>query len=165
MSRLEKQQNLAKVSATFARLTERLLFPNYMTALVCLLVFVVTLGVYFLTLAPTVTLVDSGELILACHSLGIAHPPGFPLYVLIGHLFTRLPFGVETGGLLLTRDWQLYSPLLYLQHVDQNHTRSIQLLRLNAGGCVSSHVDGVPWFFSCHRIGLDKSAQIVYHSF
>ena len=25
--------------------------------------------------------------------LGIAHPPGYPLYTLIVHLFTRLPFG------------------------------------------------------------------------
>jgi tetratricopeptide (TPR) repeat protein len=72
---------------------ERLLLPNYVMALGCLLVFVSALGVYLLTLAPTVTLVDSGELILACHSLGIAHPPGFPLYVLVGHLFTQLPLG------------------------------------------------------------------------
>lgn len=76
MSHAEKE-NLAEVTKAFARV----------------LVFVLAFGVYLLTLAPTVTLVDSGELILACHSLGIAHPPGFPLYLLIGHLFTRLPFG------------------------------------------------------------------------
>ena len=73
-----------------------------MTTLGCLLVFVSALGVYLLTLAPTVTLVDSGELILACHSLGIAHPPGFPLYVLIGHLFAQLPFDHVAYRLNLT---------------------------------------------------------------
>jgi tetratricopeptide (TPR) repeat protein len=54
---------------------------------------VVSLVVYWLTLAPTVTLVDSGELILAARSLGVAHPPGFPLYVLLAHLATLIPIG------------------------------------------------------------------------
>jgi tetratricopeptide (TPR) repeat protein len=49
--------------------------------------------VYCITLAPTVTLVDSGELIVAARSLGVAHPPGFPLYVLLAHLATLLPIG------------------------------------------------------------------------
>ena len=53
----------------------------------------VSLTVYLLTCARTVTLVDSGELILACASLGVAHPPGFPLYTLVGHLFSLLPVG------------------------------------------------------------------------
>ena len=48
---------------------------------------------YVRTLAPTVTLVDSGELILAARTLGVAHPPGFPLYVLLAHLATLLPIG------------------------------------------------------------------------
>jgi tetratricopeptide (TPR) repeat protein len=56
-------------------------------------VFIVSLAVYAWTLAPTVTLVDSGELILAAHSLGVAHPPGFPLYVLLAHLATVVPIG------------------------------------------------------------------------
>lgn len=43
------------------------------------------------TLAPTVTLVDSGELILAAHGLGVGHPPGFPTYLLLTSAFTHLP--------------------------------------------------------------------------
>jgi tetratricopeptide (TPR) repeat protein len=57
------------------------------------LVFVVALGIYLRTLAPTVTFVDSGELIVAARYLGVAHPPGFPLYVLLAHLATLLPVG------------------------------------------------------------------------
>ncbi len=60
---------------------------------VALAVFVLSLAVYASTLAPTVTLVDSGELILAARSLGVAHPPGFPLYVLLAHLATLVPIG------------------------------------------------------------------------
>jgi hypothetical protein len=50
-------------------------------------------GLYVATLAPTVTFVDSGELIVAAHGWGVAHPPGFPLYVLAAHAATWLPFG------------------------------------------------------------------------
>ncbi len=44
-------------------------------------------------LAPTVTLVDSGELIVVAHGLGVAHPPGFPLWVLLAHLASLVPVG------------------------------------------------------------------------
>ncbi|MGD8807895.1 MAG: DUF2723 domain-containing protein [Chloroflexota bacterium] len=36
---------------------------------------------------------DGGELITASMTLGIAHPPGYPLYIIIGRLFGLLPFG------------------------------------------------------------------------
>ncbi|MBN1825132.1 MAG: DUF2723 domain-containing protein [Candidatus Eisenbacteria bacterium] len=49
--------------------------------------------VYLVTLCPTVYLGDSGELITAAATLGVAHPPGYPLYVLLGRLASFLPFG------------------------------------------------------------------------
>jgi hypothetical protein len=57
------------------------------------LLFLGSLILYLLTMAPTVTFVDSGELIVTARNLGVAHPPGFPLYTLISHLATLLPFG------------------------------------------------------------------------
>lgn len=57
------------------------------------IVFAVALGVYATTAARTVTLVDSGELILTAATLGVAHPPGFPLYTLVGFLWSQLPVG------------------------------------------------------------------------
>jgi hypothetical protein len=57
------------------------------------LVFAVALALYAATLAPTVTLVDSGELIVAARTLGVAHPPGFPLYTLLAHLASVVPIG------------------------------------------------------------------------
>src|SRR5215471_6271708 len=57
------------------------------------LIFISSLSVYLVTLAPTVTLVDSGELIVAARYLGVAHAPGFPLYVLLAHLASIIPLG------------------------------------------------------------------------
>ena len=51
------------------------------------------LGVYFVTLGPTITGEDSGELVTAAYHMGIAHPPGYPIWCLLGKLFTYLPHG------------------------------------------------------------------------
>ena len=51
------------------------------------------LALYMLTLPRTVVLEDDGLFLMAGEHLGIAHPPGYPLYTLICHLFMQLPFG------------------------------------------------------------------------
>jgi len=49
-----------------------------------------SLALYLSTLAPGIPPTDSGELALAAWTAGIAHAPGFPLYVVIGWLWTHL---------------------------------------------------------------------------
>ena len=61
----------------------------FLTTIVGLL----SLGVYLLTLAPDVLDSDSGEFQHAPYSLGLPHPTGYPLYVIIGRLWTFLPLG------------------------------------------------------------------------
>ena len=57
------------------------------------IVFLVALLLYSWTLAPTVTLTDSGELIVVARGLGVAHPPGVPLWIILAHLASLVPFG------------------------------------------------------------------------
>lgn len=56
-------------------------------------VFLTALLLYSWTLAPTVTTTDSGELILAAYGLGVAHPPGVPLWIMLAHLASLVPVG------------------------------------------------------------------------
>lgn len=56
-----------------------------------LFVVAITQIVYILTLTISCPFWDSGEFIATSYVLGIPHPPGTPLYVLIGRVFTLIP--------------------------------------------------------------------------
>ena len=51
------------------------------------------LALYVYTLAPDILPADSGEFQTVATNLGVAHPPGFPLYTMLAHMMTRLPLG------------------------------------------------------------------------
>ena len=61
------------------------------------MVFCISFAVYFFTLCPTIFVGDSGELTAAALSCGIAHPPGYPLYVILGKLFSLIIPGEGTA--------------------------------------------------------------------
>ena len=61
--------------------------------IISLFLFLLTFIVYVKHLAPTIFTGDSADATIASYVLGIPHPPGFPVYVWIGHLFTFIPIG------------------------------------------------------------------------
>src|SRR5436305_7811001 len=50
-------------------------------------------ALYIVTLAPTVMPGDYAEFQFSAAILGVPHPTGYPLYILLGKLFTLLPVG------------------------------------------------------------------------
>lgn len=56
-------------------------------------VFTLALAVYWLSMEPTSSFWDCGEFIAASYKLQVPHPPGAPLFLLIGRLFSFLSFG------------------------------------------------------------------------
>ncbi len=55
-----------------------------------LLAAVPALLVYLRTLAPTIAAWDAGDFATSAYTFGIAHPPGYPLYTLLGFLITHV---------------------------------------------------------------------------
>ena len=64
--------------------------PSYRAAAVTA---AAVLALYVATLAPTTAMWDASEYITAAYTLGIPHPPGNPLFVLLGRVASLLPFG------------------------------------------------------------------------
>ncbi|GIK60207.1 MAG: DUF2723 domain-containing protein [Ignavibacteriota bacterium] len=60
---------------------------KYYVVLTSIFVFII----YLFTLAPSVVQIDSGELAAVQATLGIAHPTGYPLFTMIGYLFSLIP--------------------------------------------------------------------------
>ncbi|HET9453504.1 MAG TPA: DUF2723 domain-containing protein [Gemmatimonadaceae bacterium] len=68
--------------------------PSYLAAgLVGLGIFIL----YILTLSPSTAMWDTSEYIAAAYTLGLPHPPGNPLFVLIGRVFAELPIATNVA--------------------------------------------------------------------
>ncbi|MEO6525432.1 MAG: DUF2723 domain-containing protein [Gemmatimonadaceae bacterium] len=64
--------------------------PSYGAAAVAA---VAILAMYVATLAPSTAMWDASEYITAAYTLGIPHPPGNPLFVLLGRVASLVPVG------------------------------------------------------------------------
>src|ERR1051325_7845246 len=82
---LVASQHLVMATSTITELDYR---PSYRAALV---VSLVTLVLYLVTLAPSTAMWDTSEYIAAAYTLGLPHPPGNPLFVILGRVFSILP--------------------------------------------------------------------------
>ena len=60
-------------------------------------VFIVTLVIYWMTVQPSVSFWDCGEFIAASYYLQVPHPPGTPFFLIIGNIFSKIPFFDNIG--------------------------------------------------------------------
>src|SRR3954471_17790511 len=68
--------------------------PSYKAAAAVMLV---TLVLYLITLAPSTAMWDTSEYIAAAYTLGLPHPPGNPLFVIVGRVFSILPIATSVA--------------------------------------------------------------------
>jgi len=66
------------------------MFSNHKSTnrFLALLIFVASLVLYMMTMAPTASFWDAGEFIAVGHGLQVNHPPGAPFYSLLGRIFS-----------------------------------------------------------------------------
>ena len=63
--------------------------------------FLIALIVYFLTLEPTVSQWDCGEFIASSFKLQVGHPPGAPLFMIIGRVFSLITGDTEKVAMMI----------------------------------------------------------------
>jgi hypothetical protein len=99
--------------------SSRFLFPRVASVAA----FFVPLTVYWMTLAPSVTLEDSAEYASVAKVLGLAHPPGSPTWVLLAHTMNYIPIGTFVQRTNFLSSVCVSTAALLLFWLVRDHTR------------------------------------------
>jgi len=70
-------------------------FEKKKETVAAVILWLIVFSQYYTTLSPSVGFIDSGELATVAITLGIAHPTGYPLFTMLGRLFSILPIAGE----------------------------------------------------------------------
>lgn len=70
---------------------------NRINRVLALVVFLIALVTYLLTVQPSVSFWDCGEFAATAYGLEVPHPPGAPLWALIGRIAMMIPFVADAG--------------------------------------------------------------------
>ena len=96
--------------------------------------------IYLLTMADTVPYWDSGEFIATSYILGVPHPPGSPLYLIIGRIFSMIPFNPDIAFRI-----NLISPVVSALAVMYLYLASVKLIT-NYRGKIKTQIDALITF-------------------
>ena len=93
--------------------------------------------IYLLTMADTVPYWDSGEFIATSYILGVPHPPGSPLYLIIGRVFSMIPFNPDIAFRV-----NLISPLVSALAIMFLYLSTVKLIS-NYRGKIQTQMDAI----------------------
>ena len=74
-----------------------MIHSNYIRTnrIIAFVILILSFIVYYNTMAPTVSYWDCGEFIAVSYTLGVPHPPGSPLFLLLGRIASLLPISED----------------------------------------------------------------------
>lgn len=75
--------------------------PGRINIIIGWIIFLVSGFVYISTVEPTVSFWDCGEFILSSWKLQVGHPPGAPLFLMLGRVFSLFSFGNQSNAALM----------------------------------------------------------------
>jgi hypothetical protein len=127
------------------------------------IVFIIATTTYTLTVEPTAGFWDVGEFIAVSYKLMVPHPPGAPLFLLIGRMFSFLSFGdtemvafwinmlsaISSGFAILFMFWSITligQKILKVKEADIDLTQLIKLMGAGAVGALAYTFSDTFWF-------------------
>ena len=108
--------------------------------LVAVIALAISFLIYLLTMADTVPYWDSGEFIATSYILGVPHPPGSPLYLIIGRIFSMIPFNPDIAFRI-----NLISPVVSALAIMYLYLASVKLIS-NYRGKIQTQTDAIITF-------------------
>ena len=105
---------------------------------------------YCITSGTTVAFGDSGEFITASSNMGILHPPGYPLYSILGKFFTFIPAGNTAFRVNMMSAFFGALTLFFIYLIMINITDSIPAAVISAACLLFSNTF---WYYSHYAKG------------
>ena len=139
------------------------------------LCFLIASTTYVLTLEPSVSFWDCGEFISCAYRLQVAHQPGYPLFAMLGKLFSLLSFGdvkkvayfmnfgsaIASGATIMFLFWTitaLAKKLVPATDKKNDKTRTVLIMGAGLVGALSFTYTDTFWFSAVETIVFALSA-------
>lgn len=106
-------------------------------------VFVVSTIVYLLTLEPTVSFWDCGEFILSAFKLQVGHPPGAPLFLMIGRIATLFAGGDTTKVAVMVNRFSAIESGFAIMFLFWTITHLVRKVYVRGGELESRHIPAI----------------------